>query len=243
MRDIRCYHRDKFEPGSTLELEEGEARHLATVLRMGPGDPVHVLNGLGEDYEAVIETASKRAVTLRMGRVVRTAPRPRERWLCMALTKSSTYEDTIQRAVELGMTAFLPLRSERTVIDLDRARGEKKVAKWMALGIEALKQSERLWLPLFRPPMTVNEALEEAVRFEMETVVLMERAAGGEPLRNVAARLDRRGAAFLVGPEGGWSDAERADFSERGLCLGTIGDETILRTETAALAALAISIP
>lgn len=206
MRDIRCYHRDKFEPGTIVQLEEGEARHLATVLRMGPGDPVHVLNGLGEEYEAVIESAGKRAVTLRMGRVARTAPRPRERWLAMALTKSATYEDTIQRAVELGMTAFLPIQTERTVIELDRARGEKKLAKWTAIGIEALKQSERLWLPLFRPPMTLGEAIEEAGRFEIERIALMERSPGSETLRTLSAELEGKGACFFVGPEGGWSD-------------------------------------
>lgn len=238
MRVYRTYHHDAESPGQTVPLDEDEAHHLASVRRASVGDEVLVLNGRGHEFRAVIREAAKRRAIIELTALAREAPAPPPLVLALALTKSPALEDILQRAVELGMTRLIPLVTERTVVDFDIRRAEKKIERWTRHGIEALKQCERLWLPRYDLPVSLGDFLNAAPA-DAPPVVLAERSPAAPTLATISQQFST-GISLLIGPEGGWSPAELETMRTHGIPAASLGTDTILRTETAALAALAI---
>lgn len=242
MRRFRCFADAPLPaPGGTVLLPEEEAHHLAAVLRAGVGTAVHVVDGRGRLAAGRVAAVAKRSVTVEVVELLREeATPPRRRILAAALTKCPHFEDILQRAVELGMTDFLPLEGEFSVVELDARRAEKRLERWTRIGREALKQCERLWLPSFQAPMPVARALEWARGEGVRCVALRERSPGAQTLPAVLAGAGASAeVCFLVGPEGGWSAAEAA-LLDAGAEAATLSS-AVLRAETAALAALAVA--
>ncbi len=238
MREYRCFVPEAQAEGQTLSLPAEEARHLVQVLRAGPGREVLLLDGAGKEWAAQVAEAGRRAATVRVMGISRQTPPPPPRWLACAPTKSAQFDDVVQQAVELGMTAFHPLRTERTEVHFDGPRAAKKLERWRRLAAEAIKQCERLWLPEFHPPIGLAEHLALAEGHALRRMVLVERLREGAPgLAGAAAAGD--GVCLYVGPEGGWTEGERKLFATMGAEAVSLGTEAVLRTGTAALAGLA----
>jgi 16S rRNA (uracil1498-N3)-methyltransferase len=237
VRRYRAYADAPLAPGAEFELSEDEAHHLSAVRRVRSGDAVIVVNGGGLEAEGILRTQGKRC-SVAIERITREllAPPPRLRCAC-ALTKSSAFEDILQRAVELGMTHYQPLMADRSVVELDERRAEKKREKWTRHGIEALKQCERLWLPEIGEPTKVADFLRSSPGGRV--LLLEERSPEAPPLAQLVPTLANEDVTLLIGPEGGWSDAERALARTSG-CQPTSLGEVILRAETAWLASLAL---
>lgn len=242
MRSFRSFFSGNIEAGAVVELDEGESRHLVQVRRCRVGDEVLVLDGAGAEWRGRVAALEKRSARLEIAALLRRVERPSPRELHLALVKSSTFDDTIQRGVELGMTAFQPLAAERSVVELDEKRLAKRSERWRKLAVEGLKQCERLWLPEVRPPLGLRAALEDCARRGAAALFLAERSEKARPLPEVVARLDGGAAAFFVGPEGGWSPAEWKAAEEAEAVLASLGEGAILRAETAALAALGVAM-
>ncbi len=243
MRLYRCFSPDADSEGQHVVLEEAEARHLASARRIRVGEEALVLNGRGGEFLAAVRALEKRSATLEIRRVERneTGPPPARELAC-ALTKSSTYDEMVQRAVELGMTVFRPIYTERTVVELDQRRAQRKTERWRKLAVEALKQCERVWLPRVEDPVHLADALQPTARREFP-IALVGRLYGVPPLARFVTEKGKDGICLYVGPEGGWTDGEIDLFGERGAAMASLGNGVILRTETAALAAMAIAMP
>lgn len=236
MRIYRCYADCDLNPGEVAPLDPEEAHHLAQVRRARAGDAVILTNGRGVAARGVLELEGKKG-RVAIEEVVRRDPPPAEVLVACALTKSGAFEDILQRAVELGMTRFVPLVTERCVVEFDDRRAEKKVEKWERHAIEALKQCERTWLPVMESPVALREFV--ARPFAGRRFLLEERTESIERLDEVARGLTGP-AALLIGPEGGWSEAEKHAMREAGIEPVSLGAQAVLRTETAWLAALAL---
>ncbi len=237
MREYRCFLPDVRSPGEVLPLPLEEARHLVQVLRAGPGREVLVLDGAGREWRAEVAEAGRRTASVRILEISRTAPPPAPRWLACALTKSARFDDMLQQAVEVGMTAFFPLLTDRTEVHPDARRAEKRIERWRRLAAEALKQCERLWLPEFHAPAGLGDHLAMAGEHGVRRIALMERIPPDGPgLPDLPAG---EGVCLYIGPEGGWSEGERELLGRGGVERVSLGTEAVLRTETAALAGLA----
>lgn len=195
--------------------DEHDWHHLRRVLRLRDGEPVTVTDGAGSWRECAIDAAGL-VVT---GDVV-VEPEPAAAVIAAAPPKGDRLEWLVGKCTELGATAVVLLRTDRTVTKLDGERGERQLERLRRIARESAMQSRRVWLPTVAGPLTVAELLERH-----PTVVFAE--PGGRPL----APGER---AVAIGPEGGWTDDELAAV-EPGRRIRLTGN--VLRVETAALAA------
>ena len=211
-----------------------QAHHVAHVLRLAAGDALVVFDGQGLEYPAVIERIAKSSVTLRAGegRVVdRESPLIVD--LAQGISSGERMDYTIQKAVELGVRSIQPLSTERSVVRLSPERAAKRMAHWQAVAVAACEQCGRNRVPTVLPVATLTawlaRARPEVLRFTL---------APGASTSLHALERPTGPLVLLVGPEGGLSPRERQDAEAAGFDPLRLGPR-ILRTETAALAALA----
>jgi 16S rRNA (uracil1498-N3)-methyltransferase len=211
-----------------------DAHHLTRVLRVEPGQRFEISDNR-DVYLAEVETARKSLVDFSiLERLPAVAPVGRIE-LFASLIRFERFEDLIEKATELGVASIIPVEAERSEKGLARA-AEKRLPRWRRIAREASEQSRRARLPEIDAPLELSEAIrhEAAYRFlldEGEAQPIL----GALPANHQADDS----IALLVGPEGGWTDRERAAISEGGWRAVSLGP-TILRAETAAIAALAV---
>ena len=218
------------------ELSGEEARHLTRVLRVEPGQRYEISDNR-RVYLAEIETARKERVVFRTLDALPAEPPPPVRIvLCASLIKFDRFESMIEKATELGVSEIVPVESVRCERGLELA-AFKRIERWRRIALEASQQSRRAQLPEIREPLRLAQALGTAAtcRFALDEF------AGAGPLAALlpVARNATDTVALLSGPEGGWTEEERAAFLAAGWTAAGLG-RLILRAETAALAALAV---
>jgi 16S rRNA (uracil1498-N3)-methyltransferase len=221
------FHVSSIPPaGGSVALDRDEARHALGVRRLGPGDPVTLFDGAGSVADAVIAPERDRAGgTMVKVTSVRDAPRPTVSIVAaLAPPKGDRWSTALDMLAQLSVEAVVPIDAEFGVVDaagINRPRAERIL-------LEACKQSRSAWRTVLGEPVR----LEEFVRLQRGAGrhVLLADAAGG-PI----AACDGDRLAFAVGPEGGFSAAERAAAIEAGARPVSIGS-SVLRVETAAVA-------
>jgi 16S rRNA (uracil1498-N3)-methyltransferase len=222
------------------QLEGEEHHHLSRVLRVRPGEKVWLVDEQGSSFRAeVVEVEQRRTRLLLLDKEEPSASKIRL-ILAQALIRSKKMDLVIQKATELGVWAVVPVEASRSVLRLEGREGAR-LERWQKIAREAAKQSRRTDIPLIHGPQCYSEFLES--REESAKFILGE--AGGTLLRDILvdASLDSAGqgtpgVVLLVGPEGGWSREEERRAMEKGFTAVSLG-KRILRSETAALAALA----
>jgi len=243
--------------GTRIDLPATAAHHALRVLRLADGAPVAVFSGRGGEYEAVLDAPRGAPAQARLTRFHALDRAPAiDVHIQQALVASEKMDWVIEKAVELGARSVTPVQVERSVVRLSGERAARRLAHWQALAISASEQCGLNWLLEVRPVLSLQAACAASV-------------AGAAPIDGdipvVAAalrcRLDPQGltsltgwllagvaecasaggrpsVTLLVGPEGGFSGTETTLIDAHGYRPVTLGPR-VLRTETAALAALA----
>lgn len=228
MRQIpRLFVDQPLAPGASLTLEGGQAHYLGTVLRLGPGAEVRLLDDATGEWAATILDVRKRALTLTLARNVAPRETPPDLWLLAAPIRRERYEWIVEKATELGVARIQPVLTERTNrerLNLDRLRAHM---------VEAAEQCERTALPELSAPVPLAGLLDG---WQPGRQLLFADEEGGAPMASLSPRLP---AALLIGPEGGFSPAERAAILRvDGVARLSLGPR-ILRADTAVVAAIA----
>lgn len=211
-----------------------DALHIAKALRMRPGEALTLCDGKGTDFEGVLETVTDRQVTVRI-----TVSRPSQAEPTLAVTlyqglpKGDKMDWIVQKAVELGVTAVVPVATRRSVARLE-GKADKKQERWQRIAAEAAGQCGRGILPAVERPLSWSQALSRL----SEEPALVFYEGGGQPLRELVTPSTRRLSVF-VGPEGGFDPEEIDAIRRQGGGVATLGPR-ILRCETAPLAALTL---
>lgn len=240
----RLYVVPDLAPGGQLVLDGDQAHYLTRVLRLGAGDPVRVFNGRDGELNARIAGSTKATATLDLGEREREQAATPDLWLLFAPLKKARTDFVVEKAVELGAAEIRPVLTERT--DAETVR----VDRLQRIAVEAAEQTERLDVPPVREAEKLAAVLSnwDARRlliFADEAGDDLGRPWGGDAGRaasilDVLQSIADGPAAVLVGPEGGFSPAERARLrsltSVRPVGLGP----RILRAETAAVATLSL---
>ncbi|MGR2681016.1 MULTISPECIES: 16S rRNA (uracil(1498)-N(3))-methyltransferase [Chromobacterium] len=219
--------------GQTLALPDTVVRHVQ-VLRLNAGDAVTLFNGRGGEYAAVLDAVMKRDAHCRIegfDDVSRETPI----WLglAQAISGGDKMEFTLQKGVEMGVSAFQPIAAERSIVKLSGERADKRVARWQEIVISACEQSGRNAIPEVLPILSLEQWLKQAPSADARLILS---PVGSQRLADIAAEPKR--AWLMAGPEGGYSAREEAAALDAGWTPLKLGPR-ILRTETAALAAVA----
>ncbi len=220
--------------GGRAGLAGEDASHLRHVLRAESGQ-VYELSDNRSVYLAEIEAVGKDEVRFRILEELAAEEAPLRLTLFLALIKFERFEWAIEKATELGAEAIVPVRAARSEKGLERA-AEKRLERWRKIARESSQQSRRARLPEIGAPVTLAQALcaRGGCRYFLDE-------SGGAPLLASLPRerAQRDEVRLLVGPEGGWTDAEREWAAQAGWTRIWLGP-AILRAETAAIAAMAV---
>jgi 16S rRNA (uracil1498-N3)-methyltransferase len=232
MRISRFFLPQALSPGATLRLDGDSAHYLRTVLRLKPGAELAVFNGEGGEYPATVEQAGKDAVSIALGAMnPREAESPLRTHLGLGVSRGERMDLAIQKAVELGVSAITPLFTERCVVRLDEARQDLRLGHWRKVAHSACEQCGRNRVPQIAEPT----GLETWVRAQAGLRLFLD-PHGGKSLRELPP--PQGAVCLLAGPEGGFAGHEREAALAAGFSALRLGPR-VLRTETAALAALA----
>jgi 16S rRNA (uracil1498-N3)-methyltransferase len=239
----------QFEAGEVRILGD-DAHHLARVMRAEPGDRIICSNGVDREVLAAIREVGKSEV---VADVVEERVMSGEAacgvWIAQSLPKGDKLETVIQKCTEIGAARFLPFQSERTVVQYDGKKEAKRVERWQKIAKEAAEQAHRSRVPAVDSPFTWRELMKlvpEAdlalICYEKEGALQLKRLLGGffADKRGIApggGSGDAGRVLLLVGPEGGFTEKEVSEAEAAGCRSVSLG-KRILRTETAAMAAL-----
>lgn len=216
-------------------IEGEDARHLRKVLRAEVGQKYEISDN-HTLYLAEIDALGKDHVSFRILEELSARVAPVRLVILAALIKFDRFEWILEKATELGVEAIVPVETARSEAGLERA-AVKRAERWRRIVLESSQQSRRVTMPEVAEPVD----FEAAVRWEAEHRLFLEEEQGALPLLASLppdrAPSDR--AAVLVGPEGGWVDAERRLAAAAGWKPVSLGPG-ILRAETAAIAALSV---
>ena len=230
----RFYISTPLEIGQLLVLPEAVAHHLL-VLRLGLAAPITLFNGAGGEYTATISSIEKKRVS---AEIKTFSPRevelPYAITLAQALPESSKLDWIIEKAVELGVAAIQPLAAQRCVVRLNSERAEKKQSHWQAVIVAAAEQSGRNRMPTLS---TLSPFTDWVQQQDLHKRILLS-PRGEQSLSDWARHQPPQALALLIGPEGGFTEAEENLACGQGALMLSMGPR-IMRTETAGLAALA----
>lgn len=229
----RFYDPEDFVAGTVATLAPGASHHIARVLRMQPGDELVVFNGRGGEWRAVIEAVSKQAVTVTPNAFVdedRTPPMAIHPGL--PLIKGDRMDYALQKATEMGAASIRLVDYRRNEVRLNAQRMEKKRAHWEGVILSACEQCGLNRPPALHGPVPLEEML--ALQADLKLIA----DPGETPLTPERVR-QARSAVLLSGPEGGFTDEERAACRDAGFQAFALG-ERVLRAETAPVALMAV---
>lgn len=226
---MRRFYSDKAVENTTIELDDGEARHLRDVLRLSVGDEIYVFDGLGREMQATVASIEKRSVRVSVGQHITPASpeSPLSLTVASAVLPGDKYDLIVQKMVELGAIRFVPLVTVRTEVSLKAA--SQRLDRWRRIAFEASKQCGRAFV------MQIAEiALLETV-LDLPNVLMFSERDGGD----LPEDIDSRDLTVVFGPKGGWDDEELKAARDLGAAIVTFGGR-ILRAETAAIGITAI---
>ena len=224
----------------TVTITGPDVNHMKNVLRMKPGEALLVSDGTGNDYQCEIERLeADRAVVRICQAFCSQMELPSRIWLFQGLPKADKLEFIIQKAVELGAEAVVPVATKNAVVRLDEKKAQSKRKRWQSIAESAAKQSKRSRIPSVETVMSLKEAFGfiKEQGFDL-CLIPYEQAQGMETMKEALAQVSSgQSIAVFIGPECGFDESEIKLALEHGVRPVSLG-KRILRTETAGLAIL-----
>ncbi len=228
---VRLFVEEPLAEGDRLSLPPAQSHYLLHVMRARPGNRVNLFNGRDGEWLARIAETTRRACTVECERKIAEQGRDDDLWLVFAPIKKTPADYLTQKATELGVCALQPVITRRTIVH--RVNTERMRAN----AIEAAEQSGRTTTPEIRGPLELPKLLST---WPKERRLLFCDEAGAPPIREALASQRSASWAVIIGPEGGFEDAERDMIRALAATVPASLGKRILRADTAALAALAI---
>ena len=227
MSNIRLFYRESLSLNLTAKLDKSQSHYVSKVMRIKENEVFSLFNESGE-WEAKILGISKSIVEFNVTKQLRQKENFKELWLAFSPIKSNYFNFMIQKATELGVTKFLPIIFDRTIVrKINKERLEKVI-------IEAAEQSNRIQVPNIEDPQNLRNFLDK------NDVDLIFTDLNSDNNKLDIKKLSNKPTCIVVGPEGDFSETEREEIlSYKGVQAIKI-NENILRSETAVISAISI---
>lgn len=230
---IRMFIADDLAPGLRLDLDEGQSRYLAAVMRQAVGDDLLLFNGRDGEWRATVTQVGKRAVSVEVAASTRPQTFGPNLDLVVALVKRARLETIVEKAAELGARRVRPVITERTNADHTR------VDRLRAIATEASEQTGRLDVPQVAEPVKLERLLADWEHGRK--LLFCDEAGDAKPALDVLSPQGTVGPwAILIGPEGGFSAKEREVLRGLSYAIPASLGPRILRADTAAISALTL---
>jgi 16S rRNA (uracil1498-N3)-methyltransferase len=226
----RLFVEERIEQGRTVAINGNQAHYLSKVMRLAEGDAVILCDDQTGEWVCKADSVTKREVLLNPAECLRPREDVPDFWLCPALLKKDRFDLVLEKATELGVAAIKPVIMRRCVAD------KLNMTRAKTLTIEAAEQCARTALPSLNDPQKLEAMLRD---WPMDRTLFFADEDGGEPV-SVAFAANDGPAALLIGPEGGFDDAERKLLRKHPKVSPISLGPRILRGETAAVAATAL---
>ena len=221
----RLFVAQPLRAGTSIELDRDQANYLGNVLRLGQGAELLLFDGTSGEWLAQITEAGKKRMTLQVERPTRGAETIPDVWLAFAPVKRTQTDWLVEKSTELGAARLVPVITQRTIVD------RVKIERLRAIAIEATEQCGRTVLPEIAEPLPLAALVQQNGR----ALYFADENGGAPPV----TAFKSSPATILIGPEGGFTDDERALVRAAPGAVAVSLGPRILRAETAALAALA----
>jgi len=227
--------------GEQVTLGRRQAHQIRNVLRMSRAESIIVLDNTGVEYEVILTDIQKDKV---LGRIQQKRPAPGEPHvkltLFQSLLKRDKFELILQKCTEVGVTRFMPIVTQRSLVRDIHTVSPNKLTRWRRIITEAAEQSHRGRIPELAPPLQFKEALPHLNDFDRCLIASPhEQATTLQKALHHGPENKPQTIALLIGPEGGFTDREIQLAEENNATPTTLG-QRILRTETAAVVATAL---
>ncbi|MBV35190.1 MAG: 16S rRNA (uracil(1498)-N(3))-methyltransferase [Rickettsiales bacterium] len=236
MRIPRIYTADEqLQVGTMVALDREASNHLSRVLRLRVGNEVVLFNGDGLDYQGKIEAIERNQVQVHLLQTQEiNVESPLHIHLYQGVSRGDKMDLTLQKGVELGIKEFTPIITERCGVKLDEKRWAKKVQHWEKVIISACEQCGRNQIPRLNPVTQLSQAIQQ--RSGQDFFLHPD---ADTQFKNYGAVNVGQTLSLWVGPEGGFSDPEIDEVKRSDITPVSLGPR-VLRTETAALAAVSV---
>ncbi len=232
MRIPRIYTDQTLICEQNIILENTAANHIHRVLRLKTGSELTLFNGLGGEYKAMIKSIDKRQVTVKVTHHnTKEIESPLNITLVQGISRGERMDYTIQKAVELGVTRIVPLKTRRCIVKLDEIRAKKKIKHWQKIIVSACEQCGRNQIPTIENITSFEKWLAE--QHQAFNLILDPTAT----LKITELKKPSIAINLFVGPEGGFDDKELILAQTHQYTCIRLGPR-ILRTETAPITAL-----
>ena len=227
MSNIRLFFSKSLSLNLTTTLDKSQSHYISKVMRIKESEVFSLFNISGE-WEAKILSISKSIVEFNITKKLRQEENPKELWLAFSPIKSNYFNFMIQKATELGITKFLPIIFDRTVVRKINKERLKKVI------IEATEQSNRINVPVIEEPQSLNLFLKN------NNTDLIFTDLNSENKKIDLNQLTSNPTCIIIGPEGDFSEKEREEILKYKGVQSIKINENILRSETAVISAISI---
>jgi len=237
MSTSRLFSPLQLRANTVLSFGSEQARYVGRVLRLRSGDALTVFDGSGGEYPATIGTITKQELNLSVGeRISRSAESPLRIRLVQGVSRGERMDIVVQKATELGVQRISPVLTDFSVVKLEPDRAAKRRDHWQKIAQSACEQCRRNIVPAIDAPQSLLEWFGDNAGSDKPQLILRADARDSMP----AIDMPGSDLTILIGPEGGFSDAEYERATVAGLKAVRLGPR-IMRTETAALAAISIA--
>jgi 16S rRNA (uracil1498-N3)-methyltransferase len=232
----RLHVDDELASGGRVALAEAQAHYVGRVLRLRPGDTLMLFDGSGSEFEAIVRRIGNDCVELAVGaRNATNTESGLHVQLVQGISRGDRMDFVVQKATELGVKRITPVLTRHGIVRLDARRVDSRRAHWESIATSACEQSGRVRPPLIDEPLPLDAWFRaKTSRTDVDLILRPDADQALAALPAPATKL-----CLLIGPEGGFSAAENDAATAAGFRAVSMGPR-ILRTETAAVAALAV---
>jgi 16S rRNA (uracil1498-N3)-methyltransferase len=233
----RLFIHGELRPDLTLVLDQEQVRYVGRALRLRPGDALSVFNGESGEFAATVSSIGKTDATLTVGAALTTRTEsPLKVHLVQGVSRGERMDIIVQKATELGVKRISPVLTEYGVVKLGGDRAQKRREHWEKIAASACEQSGRIRPPLIDSPMPLKTWF--GAKTSATDVDLILQPGAATPMASLQEPKTK--VCLLIGPEGGFSEIEYTDAGVAGFTAVSLGPR-VLRTETAAIAAIAVA--